>query len=162
MKKILAILLVLLSITDAYAVLKEQGLTQTLSVLRTELTQKHNELTSQTDERKGEARNIVEQLKETISKSNQNALMLYSQNSNYVFDLTYACHEATEQYQSFQKQQLPFKAYLEESSVEIAKYDSLINSLKNMRPEMLEDQAKTDRSVCLTLAINIQLCRQTL
>ncbi len=156
MKKILAILLVLLSITDAYAVLKEQGLTQTLSVLRTELTQKHNELTSQTDERKGEARNIVEQLKETISKSNQNALMLYSQNSNYVFDLTYACHEATEQYQSFQKQQLPFKAYLEESSVEIAKYDSLINSLKNMRPEMLEDQAKTDRSVCLTLAINIQ------
>lgn len=156
MKKILAILFVLFTITDAYAVLKEKDLSKTLNVLRTELTEQHTKLHSQSDLRKEEARNIINQLKETISKSNQNALMLYSQNSNYVFDLTYACHEATEQYQSFQKQQLPFKAYLEESDVEIAKYDSLINSLKTMRPEMLDDRAKTDRSVCLTLAINIE------
>ena len=156
MKRIIVSLLFLLVIVDASAVLKEQGLAKTLNVLRTELTQKHTELTSQADERKEEARNIVDQLKETTNRSNQNALMLYSQNSNYVFDMTYACHEATEQYQAFQKQQLPFKAYLEESDVEIAKYDSLINSLKSMRPEMLDSQAKTDRSVCLTLAINIQ------
>ena len=157
MKKIIATLLFLLAIvTDASGVLKERGLDKTLNVLRTELTQKHTELTSQADERKEEARKIVDQLKETISRSNQNALMLYSQNSNYVFDMTYACHEATEQYQIFQKQQLPFKAYIEESDVEIAKYDSLINSLKSMRPEMLDERAKTDRSVCLTLAINIQ------
>ena len=157
MKKIIITLLFLLAIvTDASAVLKEKGLGKTLNVLRTELTQKHTELTSQSDERKEEARRIVDQLKETINRSNQNALMLYSQNSNYVFDMTYACHEATEQYQIFQKQQLPFKAYLEESDVEIAKYDSLINSLKSMRPEMLDERAKTDRSVCLTLAINIQ------
>ena len=146
----------MLSLTNANAVLKEKDLNQTLNVLRTELTEKHTELNSQAEQRKEEARNIINQLKETINKSNQNALMLYSQNSNYVFDLTYACHEATEQYQYFQKQQLPFKAYLEESDVEIAKYDSLINSLKSMRPEMLDGHAKTDRSVCLTLAINIQ------
>ena len=156
MKKIFAILFVLFTITDAYAVLKEKDLSKTLNVLRTELTEQHTKLHSQSDLRKEDARSIINQLKETISKSNQNALMLYSQNSNYVFDLTYACHEATEQYQLFQKQQLPFKAYLEESDVEIAKYDSLINSLKAMRPEMLDEQAKTDRSVCLTLAINIQ------
>ena len=156
MKKIIATLLVLFTLTDAYAVLKEKDLEQTLSVLRTELTEKHTELHSQSNERKEAAKSIVDQLKETIKKSNQNALMLYSQNTNYVFDLTYACHEATEQYQSFQKQQLPFKAYLEESDVEIAKYDSLINSLKSMRPDMLEKQGRTDRSVCLTLAINIQ------
>ncbi len=157
MKKIIISLLFLLVIvTDASAVLKEQGLAKTLNVLRTELTQKHTELTLQADERKEEARKIVDQLKETINRSNQNALMLYSQNSNYVFDMTYACHEATEQYQTFQEQQLPFKAYLEESDIEIAKYDSLINSLKSMRPEMLDERSKTDRSVCLTLAINIQ------
>ena len=157
MKKIIVSLLFLLAIiTDASAVLKEQGIAQTLNVLRTELTQKHNELTSQAEERKEEARKIVDQLKETINRSNQNALMLYSQNSSYVFDMTYACHEATEQYQSFQKQQLPFKAYLEESDVEIAKYDSLINSWKSMRLELLDERAKTDRSVCLTWATNIQ------
>jgi small-conductance mechanosensitive channel len=156
MRKITVILFILLSLTNANAVLKEKDLNQTLNVLRTELTEKHTELNSQAEQRKEEARSIINQLKETINKSNQNALMLYSQNSNYVFDLTYACHEATEQYQYFQKQQLPFKAYLEESDVEIAKYDSLINSLKSMRPEMLDGHAKTDRSVCLTLAINIQ------
>ena len=156
MKKIIATLLVLFTLTDAYAVLKEKDLEQTLNVLRTELTDKHAELHLQSDERKETAKGIVDQLKETIKRSNQNALMLYSQNSNYVFDMTYACHEATEQYQIFQKQQLPFKAYLEESDVEIAKYDSLINSLKAMRPSMLDAQGKTDRSVCLTLAINIQ------
>ena len=156
MKKIIAILFVLFSQTDAYAVLKEKDLDQTLNVLRTELTEKHTELHLQADQRKEEARNIINQLKETIKKSNQNALMLYSQNSNYVFDLTYACHEATEQYQTFQRQQLPFKAFLEESDVEIAKYDSLISSLKSLRPEMLDERAKTDRSVCLTLATNIQ------
>ena len=156
MRKIIALLFLLLSLTDAYAVLKEKDLEQTLSVLRAELTEKHSELHSQTDERKEVAKNIVNQLKETIKKSNQNALMLYSQNSKYVFDLTYACHEATAQYQTFQQQQLPFKAFLEESDVEIAKYDSLINSLKAMRPDMLKEQAKTDRCVCLTLATNIQ------
>ena len=156
MKKIIATLLVLFTLTNAYAVLKEKDLEQTLNVLRTELTDKHAELHLQSDERKETAKGIVDQLKETIKRSNQNALMLYSQNSNYVFDMTYACHEATEQYQIFQKQQLPFKAYLEESDVEIAKYDSLINSLKAMRPSMLDAQGKTDRSVCLTLAINIQ------
>ena len=110
MKKIIATLLVLFTLTDAYAVLKEKDLEQTLNVLRTELTEKHTELHSQSDERKEVAKSIVDQLKEIINKSNQNALMLYSQNSNYVFDLTYACHEATEQYQMFQKQQLPLQS----------------------------------------------------
>ena len=79
MKKIIATLLVLFTLTDAYAVLKEKDLEQTLSVLRTELTEKHTELHSQSNERKEAAKSIVDQLKETIKKSNQNALMLYSQ-----------------------------------------------------------------------------------
>ena len=39
MKKIIATLLVLFTLTDAYAVLKEKDLEQSLSVLRTELTE---------------------------------------------------------------------------------------------------------------------------
>lgn len=156
MKKIIATLLALMVITDIQAVLKEKDLEQTLNVLRSELTEKHQELTSQADQRKDDARNIVNQLKETFKRSNQNALMLYSQRADYVFDMTYACHEATEQYQEFQQQQLPFQSFLEENDAEIAKYDSLINSLKSMRPDILNQQAKTDRNVCLTLAANIQ------
>ena len=78
MKKIIAIFFALfIVLTDAFAVLKEQDLEQTLNVLRTELTKKHIELTSQTNLRKEEAKNIINQLKETIKKSNQNALKGY-------------------------------------------------------------------------------------
>lgn len=156
MKKIIITLLAFFVLTNAHAVLKEKNLEQTLNILRTELTEKHQELNSLAEERKVETQEIINQLKETIKQSNQNALMLYSQNPDYVFDLTYACHEATEQYQDFQRQQLPFRTFLEESDIEIAKYDSLINSLKAMRPDILNQQAKTDRNVCLTLATNIQ------
>ena len=156
MKRILTSILLLLVLTTAHAVLKEKNLEQTLSVLRSELSDKHQTMMSQADERDAERQKIVNQLKETIRQSNQNALMLYSQRLDDVFDLTYACHEATEQYQRFQRQQLPFQSYLEECDVEIAKYDSLINSLNAMSPYMLSRQAKSDRDVCVTLAAKIQ------
>ena len=148
--------LITLFFSNIYAVLKEQDLEQTLSVLRQELVKRHEELTGQVDERRQQNRAIQNELRETMKRSNQNSLMLYSQNSNYVFDLTYACHEATEQYQQFLRQQLPFREFLESHDAEIAKYDSLIGSLRQMPVMLLGQRAKTDRNVCLTLASNIR------
>ena len=156
MKKLGIIIVILLSALDVHGVLKEKNLEQTLNVLRNELTDYHLELTNMASARKQETRNIIHQLQETIRRSNQNALMLYSQQSNYVFDLTYACHEATEQYAQFQRQQLPFKSFIETTNSEIAKYDSLVNSLKVIHIDQYSQQAKNDWSVCLTLATNIR------
>ncbi len=156
MKRLLFILLCTLLQLNAHAVLKEKDLPQTLNVLRSELTMTHHELISQSEERKQQARDVIEQLRETLNRSNQNALMLYSQQQNYVFDLTYACHEATELYLSFLHEQLPFKTYIEHLDVEIAKYDSLVNSLKSIRSNMLDSVSRIDRSVCLTLSTNIR------
>ena len=147
---------VLSILTDARAVLKEQNLEQTLGVLRLELTERYTEMSDQTRERRIQNKQIQNELLETMKRSNQNSLMLYSQNNDYVFDLTYACHEATEQYQQFQKQQLPFREFLHSHESEIVKYDSLILSLRQMPLHMLSQKAKTDRSICLTLAINIR------
>ena len=155
-KRLTIFMLCIFAVLNAHAVLKEKNLEQTLSVLRAELTETHHDLISMAEQRKQQTRDIIQQLRETIKRSNQNALMLYSQQQNYVFDLTYACHEATEQYLSFQRQQLPFKSYIEHLDVEIAKYDSLVNSLKNIRTNMLEDRPKTDRVVCLTLSTAIR------
>ena len=155
-KRLTIFILCIFAVLNAHAVLKEKNLEQTLSVLRSELTETHHDLISMAEQRKQQTRDIIQQLRETIKRSNQNALMLYSQQQNYVFDLTYACHEATEQYLSFQRQQLPFKSYIEHLDVEIAKYDSLVNSLKNIRTNMLEDRPKTDRVVCLTLSTAIR------
>ena len=156
MKRFVLIIALILGITiEASAVLKEKNLDETLTILRSELTKYYHELTSQRQEREEQNQEVFRNLTQTMRQSNQNALMLYSQKQEYLFDLTYACHQATEQYQRFQRQQLPFREYLKNTDVEIARYDSLVNSLKAMPTNMLSEQARTDRSVCLTLATSI-------
>ena len=156
MKRILTILLVLLTTLSTQAVLKEKDLSQTLQILRTELTTNHREMSQMIEMNKKQSERVRQRLMETMKRSNQNSLMLYSQKQEYVFDLTYACHEATEQYHDFQRQQLPFKLFLQKAESEIARYDSLIGSLKAMPVGLLDDQAKIDRNVCMTLATNIR------
>ena len=99
MKRFLAILLILLSIgIEANAVLKEKDLEQTLSILQKELEQYNDELTARSAVRKVRAKQLITQLLLTMKQADQNALMLYSQQQDNVFDMTYACHEATKQY----------------------------------------------------------------
>jgi small-conductance mechanosensitive channel len=156
MKRIITLLLVVATTLSAQAVLKEKDLRQTLEILRMELTSYHHELAQQIELNKRQSEQLRAHLIETMQRSNQNSLMLYSQKQEYVFDLTYACHEATEQYQHFQRQQLPFKTFLQKAEHEIARYDSLIGSLRAMPADVLDQQAATDRNVCLTLATNIR------
>jgi len=156
MKRILTIILVLLTTLSAQAVLKEKDLQQTLQILRTELTLHHRELSQQIEMNRKQSEQVRQRLIETMQRSDQNSLMLYSQKLDYVFDLTYACHEATEQFHDFRRQQLPFKMFMEKTDAEIARYDSLITSLKSMPITILDDKGKTDRNVCLTLATNIR------
>mgnify|MGYP002626096273 CR=1 FL=1 len=157
MKRIILILALLTGImTEAGAVLKERNLDSTLIVLRAELTKYYQELTSQREERKVQNEQVLGNLMRTMRQSNQNALMLYSQKQEYLFDLTYACHQATEQYQQFQRQQLPFREFINKTSGEIARYDSLVGALSHMPMGQMSQQARTDRSVCLTLATVIR------
>ena len=156
MKKILLLLIIMVSVSDAHAVLKEKDLPQTLQILRTELTTFHREMSQMLEINKKQSERVRDQLMSTMKQSNQNSLMLYSQKQEYVFDLTYACHEATEQYHAFQRQKTPFKNFLNKADSEIARYDSLISSLKAMPVQTLDERAKIDRSVCLTLATNIR------
>ena len=141
---------------EAGAVLKEKNLDSTLVILRAELVKHYQELSSQRDEQREQNQEVFRNLTRTMKQSNQNALMLYSQKEEYLFDLTYACHQATEQYQRFQHQQLPFRVYINNIGEEIARYDSLINSLQAMPTNIMGTQAQKDRSVCLTLAIVIK------
>ena len=158
MKKILFIisLLALLVATPAGAVLKEKDLGNTLSVLRNELTRFHQEQKRNQLLFKNGSDRVRKNLFAILSKSNQNALMLYSQKPDYVFDLAYACHEATEQFQSFRQSSLPFRSYISQINGEVARYDSLVNSLQQMPEMTLSPKARIDRNVCLTLAVNIR------
>ena len=157
MKRFVMILCVLATlVTDAGAVLKERDLEQTLAILRAELTRHYQELRDQREGRREQRQQVYQNLTQTMQQANQNALMLYSQQQEYLFDLTYACHQATELYQEFQQRQLPFREYINTTAGEIARYDSLVTSLKTMPVNMLSDRARTDRSVSLTLATSIR------
>ena len=148
--------MVLLTTLQSHAVLKEKDLPQTLQILRTELTNYHREMSILIKANRQQNEQTRNQLIDIMKSSNQNSLMLYSQKQDYVFDLTYACHEATEQYHEFQRKQLPFKTYLIKVETDIARYDSLIGALQSMPPTMLDRQAQIDRNICLTLATNIR------
>ena len=150
----ISLLLLLLFALPTQAVLKEDSLSSSLAILRQELQKYHDEYSSKQEEMKMAGQLVFKSLMQTMQSSNQNALMLYSQKDGYVFDLAYACHEATEQYKQFEKHLIPFRAYVEKNNDEVERFDSLITTLRSMPVMMLNDKGKTDRNVCLALAIN--------
>ena len=153
---LLIIILSLLVALPSHAVLKERNIGGSLAMLRIELTNYHNKLERQSGAQKEQRELVMKQLISTMNRSQQNAIMLYSQKSGNVCNLTYACHEATEQYKSFKESVGPFREYVNEANTEITRYDSLISDLSSMYVNALSPKEKTDRNVCLTLAVNIR------
>lgn len=157
MKRIILTIVLLLGILmEAGAVLKEKDLEQTLSILQKELEQYNQELTVRSAARRERTKNLITQLILTMKRADQNALMLYSQKQDNVFDLTYACHEATKQYRDFHKQQLPFTEFLEKTEKDIARYDSLILRLETMPDIVMTKFGDQKRDSCLVLAKSIR------
>ena len=157
MKRILLFCVFTLAIViEAGAVLKEKDLEQTLGILRTELKQYDSELDRRSTMRKDRTKRLIQQLMATMKRADQNALMLYSQQQDNVFDLTYACHEATQQYHNFHRQQLPFTSFLEKTEGEIARYDSLINHLQGIPTRIMTKYGAENRDSCLLIAQSIR------
>ena len=157
MKRLLITLLILTTgLFETYAVLKERDLEQTLEILRIELTEYYKELSDMNAERKAHNGQILNELIDIMKQSNQNSLMLYSQKQNHIFDMTYACHQATEQYHQFKEAQIPFRQFLASTDTDIAKYDSLVNSLNQMPEQFLSKRGKANRNACLKLSTHIR------
>lgn len=156
MKRFFLIFIILASFCiDAGAVLKEKDLEQTLSILQSELELYNNELSMRSVARRERTKRLITQLLQTMKRADQNALMLYSQQQDNVFDLTYACHEATKQYNDFHRQRLPFAEFLEKTEKDIARYDSLIQRLESMPDMTMTKYGNQKRDTCLVLAKNI-------
>ena len=152
----LILTLLLLTALPSYAVLKERDISSSLSILRQELNTYRHDLDKQQNDLRIQQQMVVKELLTVDNQSQQNALMLYSQKEGNIFDLTYACHAATEQYRQFRNNAAPFRDYITNTNTEVSRYDSLISDLSNMYTGALSPKAKLDRNVCLTLAINIR------
>jgi hypothetical protein len=119
---------------QAFAVLNEQNLDMTVSVLKAELEKTYTEETQMMERYDSiNVKQHKEALK-TIQESEKIALMLYSQKQDYIFDMAYACHEATTQYHNFKKKRMPFDISIKRLDNEIKRYTLLIESLESIAP----------------------------
>lgn len=151
MKKILFILMLLMTVTQqGHAVLKEKDLGHTLHVLRLELynkwTRQKERMKQMEERRKMQHARLVEITKRCETTS----LILYSQGQEFTFDMAYACQEATSLYQEFQKSTIPFDQIKQNIEFEITNYDSLIYSLKQIPPAIIDKTENTDEEQTTT------------
>ncbi|MBO4537094.1 MAG: mechanosensitive ion channel [Bacteroidales bacterium] len=136
MKKRLPALLALLLILaiPAYAVFNERNFAKTLSILRSELHQEHAKMAAM-ESRLSQSNDAQhKRLVEMTKKCNELALILYSQNQDYTFDMTYALEEVTRQYEDFNKQRMPFDQIVDRLNLEIERYEHLAEALRRLPP----------------------------
>ena len=135
-KRILIAALVLLTAIPAYAVFNEKDLGQTLSVLRYELSQEVAKRETRQGRINSRNRSQHGTMVSTLKKCNELALMLYSQNQDYTFDMTYALKEVTRQYEAFNERKMPYDEIVTTLDLEIDRYSRLIESLRRLPPEL--------------------------
>ncbi len=151
MKRIIFTTLLLLTALSSFAVLKEKNLEQTLLILRMELQTYNDEQQTIMQKYDSISKSQHQNLISTMQKSEQTALMLYSQKQDYTFDLAYACHEATQQYNNFSQNMVPFQKILDMYKVEVNRYNNIIDILEMLPPRIRKQRAANDTSVILPI-----------
>jgi potassium efflux system protein len=164
MKKLgILCLLVLVSIEPMQAVLKEKNLPQTLSILREELEAYRRDMKERTIRMEKRQQEMGKFVIGTMENIDEITLMLYSQKSDYIFDLAYACHAATSAYQEYSERNNPFVKFEKSLLISIQQYDALVKSLQRIPPFIFQKnpKANADRVMCIQLAIDIRKELQT-
>lgn len=137
LRNMLLLLGLLMGSLHGSAVLNERNLEQSLRVLHVELRTAYRQQRQlmQRYNQRTEAQH--RRMLETMKKSNQIGLMLFSQKDDYIFDLTYACHEATEQYKQFNEERQPYELISKSLKREQERYDGLIHTLETLPPSLV-------------------------
>ena len=127
----------------AEAVLREKNLEEALVVLRGELNQAMKKQEQNMERYQQYNQTQKRALRSTMERCGEVSLMLYSQNQDYVFDLTYACNAATELYRNYMADnQKPYDVINQRLNNEVKRYEGLIMSLKYLPPAVVEGRGK--------------------
>ena len=130
-KRFIIAILVLLCI-PAMAVFNERDLGNTLSVLRYELKQEYDRLSATGTDMQALDEEQHQQMVDMIKKYNELSLMLYSQNEDYTFDMTYALKEVSREYELFNSGRMPYDQIVGGLDAEIDRYERLLESLRRL------------------------------
>ena len=128
-------------------------MSQALRVLRSELSMTHEEQVQRMARFNEMSRRFDQMMIQVMDRSHQIELMLYSQKSDYVFDLAYACNEATSLYDHMSTRMMPFEVFAQKYNDQVTQYVMLVRSLEHIPDVVLTtQQAKDDRDSCIVLA----------
>lgn len=137
-KRIIAVIAIALAAIPAIAVFKEKDLKQTLLVLLSELKEDYERVVLFSASGSQRIQQQHQKLVNLVEQSNELSLMLYSQPQNHTFDLTYALHQVTEQYEKFDANRLPFDDIIQNMTIELDRYSKLAQTLRNMPPVKID------------------------
>ncbi len=144
-KKLLPILAAFLLLAiPAYAVFNEKNFTRTLSILRSELHQENVKMEQLRALLNADSEVQHQRLVDMTRRCNELSLILYSQNQDYTFDLTYALEEVTKEYNDYTKQRMPFDEIVERMNLEIERYEHLAEALRRLPPVLDKIDAVPD------------------
>ena len=133
-KYILSLCILLCTTLPSKAVLQEESLARTLGVLRLELYNNWKKQKVFMARYQAQQENQHKKLVAYMQRSEQISLMLYSQKSDYVFDIAYSCQQATKLHEELKTTNVPYNTIRNRMRNEIARYDSLIYALEQLPP----------------------------
>ena len=110
-------------------------------MLRAELEQNYPEKKAYVARLEAQSRSQHKALVGYMQRSEQIALMLYSQKDDHTFDLSYACRQATDLYRLLNDNLLPFDQVQAQLTTETQRYAQLIRSLEELPPTLNRRQA---------------------
>lgn len=146
------VLLVLVTALQASAVLKESTMQQTLGVLCEELSETHKEQKERAQRFENRNKQFQRSIGRDLELCNNIELMLYSQKEQNIFDLAYACGQATSLYNRVSRTR-SFKQFEQQQDEQIAQYESLVQALNNIPDYQLKTPAmRATRDSCIFLA----------
>ena len=155
-KSILIVLAMLAVVLQAGAVLKESNMEQTLGVLCEELSETHQEHKERAQRFEQRNKQFQRSIGRDLELCNNIELMLYSQKEQNVFDLAYACGQATSLYNRVSRTR-SFKQFEQQQDEQIAQYEHLVTTLNNIPDYQLKTpQVRATRDSCVYLAQTIE------
>ena len=143
-------------VLQAGAVLKESNMEQTLGVLCEELSETHQEHKERAQRFEQRNKQFQRSIGRDLELCNNIELMLYSQKEQNVFDLAYACGQATSLYNRVSRTR-SFKQFEQQQDEQIAQYEHLVTTLNNIPDYQLKTpQMRATRDSCVYLAQTIE------
>ena len=146
------VMVLLATVLPAGAVLKESTMAQTLGVLCEELSETHQEQKARAERFEQRNKQFKRSIGRDLELCNNIELMLYSQKEQNIFDLAYACGQATTLYKRVSRTR-SFKQFEQQQDEQIAQYEHLVRALNNIPDYQIKTpEMRVNRDSCIFLA----------